>query len=760
MSKSLAWLWLVLVLAAVAHVGAVSWHGLPLQSDIMALLPREDGDDVIQRAKDRMLGALAERAVVLVGHGERGIARAQAEALGRRLAEAGVARPGVSVPTDAAIRRLGETYFPHRAGLLAEADRERLLAGDGAALATRALSQVYGFGGPADSRLLARDPFLLFPAFLSGVPLPGSRLAVDDGMLSTRDADGTTWVMVELSLADTPFALGLQRRLAAEIAAMRAAAPPDLRLLRLGTVFFAEAGARNGISEAAAIGAVSLAGVVVLVLLVFRSATPLLLTTAAIAVGLVTALSACLLLFGSLHVAAQLFGAGLIGVAVDYALHYFGQAFTQRRDPAERLAHVRPGLVLGLATSVLGYACLGLAPFPGLRQVAVFSGIGLAGAFLTVVLWFPLLDRLPPRALNPRVAGAVSGLWRLWAEDGHRRARLWLAAALLAVAALGTWRLEVDDDWRRQQRLPPDLVAEQAEAQRLIGFGRAHQFLVVEGGSEQQVLEREEELGRALGQRTGWLAVARFVPSAKRQAENARLVETALTAPHLESYRARIGLPAAPPEPPPPRPLEPADLSAAGGLPFLDLLVVDGLTHMVALDSGMDLEAVRNAAEGVPGVRFVDPTADMNGLLKTYRHRALALLALSAALSLPLLAWRYGWGGAVMVLAPAVVALTATPAILALFGMPFSFFGAMALVLVLSIATDYAIFCAEDRRRDPATLFAVFLATATTLLSFGLLALSSLAAVRAFGATMLVGVALAFILAPSVTRRRWNIPER
>jgi predicted exporter len=45
-------------------------------------------------------------------------------------------------------------------------------------------------------------------------------------------------------------------------------------------------------------------------------------------------------------------------------------------------------------------------------------------------------------------------------------------------------------------------------------------------------------------------------------------------------------------------------------------------------------------------------------------------------------------------------------------------------------------------------MLAVALAAGTALLSFGLLALSDVAAVHAFGTTMTVGILLAFVLAP------------
>lgn len=748
-----ALLWLLVVLAAIVHVAMIARHGLPLESDIMALLPREDRDHSVQAAKDRMVKVLAERVVVLVGHAERDSARRHAALLRQRLVEAGVTRPGSDIPSDEAIKRLGAAYFPHHAGLLADADRERLADGRGEELVTRALSQIFGFAGPADARLLARDPFLLFPAFLGGLPVPGNRLVLDDGMLGTV-ADGTTWIMVNLTLAGEPYALDFQQRFIAAFDAVQGEGAPGLRVLRLGALFYAHAGADQAMEESSRIGIISLIGTVLLVVVVFRSVGPLLLSVTAIAAGLVVALSVCLALFGSVHVAAQLFGASLIGIAVDYALLYFGRVFAPRADPARRLAHILPGMVLGMATTVIGYASLALSPFPGLKQVALFSAVGLVGSFLTVVLWFPLLDRIPSRALDHRVERGVTLLWRVWTEASFRRFRQAFVAVLVLAALVGLSKLQVDDDVRHQQGLSPALAAEQAEIRRLVGFGQAGQFFLVEGENEQQVLEREEELAAVLAGRIGWQSVARYIPSAKRQAANAALVEDALNLPHLGAYRARLGMAEPPPGPMPEHPLTLADIRATGALPVLDVLVLNQRQHVVNLDDLRDVTALRDLTKGLDGIRLIDPAGDFSVLLGVYRYRALALLALSGVLMAPLLAWRYGWRGSLRLLVPAGGAIALTPPLVALAGVDFSFFAAMALVMVLSIGTDYGVFCAEDRERDPATLVSIFLAMVTTLLSFGLLAFSEMVAVRAFGATMLVGVFLAFMLAPTVALRR------
>ncbi len=762
MRRALAVIWLAAVLMAGTHVAWVAWHGLPLQTDLMALLPREDRDPQIQRAKDRIAETVSQRVVILVGHPRAASARAGAAALQTALLQSGLILPASDIPAADALKRLGTLAFRHRAGLLSLTDRAKLMGGEAQAIMDRAMAQIYGFAGMADGRLLAHDPFLLFPAFLADLPVPAHRLSLDQGWPSITE-DGITWVAVTGVLAEPATALAFQRRFIAGFAAAEnaaQAAAPGLQLRRLGTLFYAQAGAARAMAESSTIGLISLVGCIGLIVLAFRAVTPLVLGITALAIGMLAALSACLALFGQLHVAAQLFGASLIGVAVDYALLYFGQMFSPDAAPRHRLAKILPGLTLGMATTAIGYGTLALSPFPGLHQVAVFSAVGLVASFLTVVLWFPLLDRTPSISLPPLPRRLAAGLWSFWGEPRFARHRVAAVALLVVAAGLGLMRLQVEDDVRRQQALDPTLAAEQADIQRLTGFGQTSQFFVVAGADREQVLRREEALGDRLaglvakGILAGWQSPARFVPSVERQNSNRALVADKLVGPHLAAYDAGLGMTRAAPDPDA-GPLTLDDITATGALPLLPALMIEDGLHMVTLDGLKDVAQLRAAAHGLDGVRFVDPTGDLGDLLGAYRRRAVALLAISAVLMVPLLALRYGLRHAIRVMVPPVAAIAMAPPLLALLGQPFTFFSAMALVLALSIGTDYAVFCAEDRgRRDPVTLFSVGLALSTTLLSFGLLAFSQMAAMRSFGLTMLAAVALAFLLAPMAGRVR------
>src|SRR5262249_45463320 len=204
------------------------------------------------------------------------------------------------------------------------------------------------------------------------------------------------------------------------------------------------------------------------------------------------------------------------------------------------------GMTLGLATTLLGYGALMLAPFPGLRQLAVFSVVGLLAAYLTVVLWLPRLDRggLPPQrgrllaAAEPAPGFLQACKWR------PVRAIMLALAVFAAVAGLLSFR--TDDDVRRLQALAPELLRDQEEIRGLIGVTAANQYLLIEAIDDETALRRGEAIQPILAQLsqnaaiTSALTPAMFVPSAERQAENRRLRISALEAPHLARHLAML----------------------------------------------------------------------------------------------------------------------------------------------------------------------------------------------------------------------------
>ena len=102
---------------------------------------------------------------------------------------------------------------------------------------------------------------------------------------------------------------------------------------------------------------------------------------------------------------------------------------------------------------------------------------------------------------------------------------------------------------------------------------------------------------------------------------------------------------------------------------------------------------------------------------------------------------------------PSLIGGCAGIAITAISGTPLNLFNLLALILILGIGIDYSLFFAELKPTDNnhhrrSTLLAITLSALTTVLSFGLLALSATQAIHSFGITVLTGIIIAWLLAP------------
>jgi predicted exporter len=172
-----------------------------------------------------------------------------------------------------------------------------------------------------------------------------------------------------------------------------------------------------------------------------------------------------------------------------------------------------------------------------------------------------------------------------------------------------------------------------------------------------------------------------------------------------------------------------------------------GPAGVVMLDAVRDAERLRSAVAGAEGVVLVDRVADVSALLRDHRVTAsLGIVAVYVLIYLAL-ALRYGARDALVILLPPAGAALLTLGLLGWIGSPLNLFNLLALLLVLGMGVDYAIFLREGRRTQPTVLLAIGLSAFTTWISFGLLSLSATPFVRSMGLTLAAGIALVFVLA-------------
>ncbi|OZY44788.1 MMPL family transporter [Pseudomonas lundensis] len=765
--RSERWLprgFLILLLAVLAVAGWQWRQGAPLSANLMALVPGDAPDALQLRAEQRMQEPLNREMLVLVGSADRQQAINMAQQLGEQWQASGLFEQ-VQWNLQADLPALREQLLRGRLAMLSAADREQLIAHPDAFIEQRVQALFDPFTG--FSLVPSQDDWLgLTGRIQNSQPQRGAvQLDIGSGALMAH-ADGKQWVLLRARTQGNAFDLTLPMQVAALLEQSRAqAATQQVELLAASGLLYAASGQQQASREITWVGGGATVGILLLLLLAFRR-WRVLLAFVPVLVGMLFGAVACVAFFGSMHVMTLVLGSSLIGVAVDYPLHYLSKSWSLkpwRSWPALRLT--LPGLSLSLATSCIGYLALAFTPFPALTQIAIFSAAGLVGAYLSAVCLLPALLNgvvLRPAQWPLNVAQCLLNARQALLKKVPTPA---LLALLLMFCAAGLWQLNSKNDIRQWVSAPPQLMTQAQAIARITGYQPTSQFFLVRADTEQQLLERQaalsERLDALIGKGTlqGYLALNQLV-SPPREQQRLRAALSALPRHWQPLLALGVPLPALQNELAQLQALPEQRIDAALNGPLAEpwrLLWLgrdaDGVAAMVSLQGLNDASLLREQARDLPGVELVDRLGDLNSVFAATQISAAELKLLSCALIVLLLIAPFGLGGAVRIVALPLLAALCSLASLGWLGQPLTLFSLFGLLLVTAISVDYAILMREQIGGAAVSLLGTLLAALTTWLSFGLLAVSSTPAVSNFGLSVSLGLAFSFILAPWAARQ-------
>ncbi|MGY0505770.1 MMPL family transporter [Luteimonas sp. e5] len=524
--------------------------------------------------------------------------------------------------------------------------------------------------------------------------------------------------------------------------------------------------------EASRLGLIAGIGVLLVLLLAYRSWRHPLVGALPLASAGVVGLATVSLLFADIHGITIAFGFTLLGVAQDYPVHLFSQ---QRPGLAPRLAAraIWPTLATGVVSTCIGYLAFLASGVDGLKQLAAFTVSGLLTAALTTRFLLPLLLTEPRHdlATQPmlgRLQGAVTRLPRL---PGVALAVLALAAIAVAMLAPGPFW---ENDLSRLTPAPADLISRDVRLRDELGAPDVRYLLALDGADVEAVLEAGEALQpkleelREAGVIGGWDMAARYLPSAAlqraRQARlpapaqlrtelDAALADSPFRADAFDDFLADVETARTA------RPLTLADLRDTALGPLLDGLLREGdgrATALVSLSAISDDARFLEAAHAA-GLHPLDLKTTSESLVAQYRERVLWSLLVAAVLLAGMVALMLRDARrSVAVLLPMLLTTLLVVALLRAFGVELNLFHLVALILAAGLGLDYALFfnhAGDDGRQQRRTLHALLVCAVTTLLVFALLALSAIPVLRAIGLTVSLGVVCNFMLGLLLTRR-------
>ncbi|MCX2961333.1 MMPL family transporter [Rodentibacter caecimuris] len=566
---------------------------------------------------------------------------------------------------------------------------------------------------------------------------------MDNGMLYTEQ-DGITWVLLrgELAQAETVKPVHTLLNMVGENRLLAEA--KQATFLVTGAALFTADAQQKAETESSVMSVLCISLILILLLFVFRTWRIVWLFLP-ILVGMLSGLCGVILGFGQVHILTIVIGTSLVGVLIDFPLHWLASSlFASNWQGTQAMRSLRFTFLISLLITFVGYALLGFTHLPILKQTALFSMVALVGAVLTTIFILPNLfwhwQVACPSLFLSKVRSILD---RFFTQPFHKITILFWV--LFSVA--GIYQTQWQDDIRQWVALPDEMLKEAQQIAQLTGVNLSSQYLLVIAPDDEKLLQKESELTEQLLQKgIAFQAVSQWLmPKAQQQAWGERLsqlppksyavmeqigvsVSEIRQATHQLKTTKTVSLNEA--------------LQTQIGQGWQGFYLGKLEDNQVASLVRVNLQAGQSAEQFANGkdIFWQDKRAHLNASFEHTRNQAAWLKLLSFILA-GILLWRFGGiKRGVMMLLPPLLAIVMTIAVFGWFGLPIGLFSLFGLLLVSAIGVDYTAYMQTAQEPLSNKRIAILLAALTTLISFMLLGISSTPAVAIFGLSVSIGV--------------------
>lgn len=272
--------------------------------------------------------------------------------------------------------------------------------------------------------------------------------------------------------------------------------------------------------------AVALAVVLIFIVLYtsFRRFSDIFWIGISISVGWLFAIGCISLLKDGISMIVIGIGSVIIGIAVNYPLHFIDHLKHEKNKRNALKDMVQP-LLIGNITTVSAFLCLVLLDAEAMRDLGIFSSLMLIGTILFVLILLPVLV---PSRCSGTPTGIVPGHFSL-PKLSTKLARTipWAVAVITFILFFFSINTSFDSNIQNinymtsSQRANLQLLTssmEQTDSARLL-------YVVAEGETMEEALRNNEDLLRSLDTLPGIRQISgigRLIPSKRKQEENAQ----------------------------------------------------------------------------------------------------------------------------------------------------------------------------------------------------------------------------------------------
>ncbi|OOH90632.1 hypothetical protein BMT54_04145 [Pasteurellaceae bacterium 15-036681] len=741
----------IFLIAIAVLFGVQLAGGKWLQTDLQALLPKDQHWAEVQKQADHLQEQqLNKQVIALVGHSDPQQAFISAEKVAQNWQQSTLFQQ-IDFQTQPSLEQLRTEISLLKFALLPNHIKQQLLNQPKDYFQHYAEQIANPFG--QTNLLSLEQDWLGFGRFVlaQSQNLSALQWNSENGTIY-REVDGITWILVRGELSQANIINPQQDLLQLVEQSQLIAQQQGGELLITGTSLFASLAKQQAESESTLMSVLGISLTLLLLVGAFRSIRVLWLFLP-IGIGMLCGVVATIALFGHIHILTLVIGTSLIGVLIDFPLHWLASSlFATNWQPTQAMAKLRFTFLVSLLVTLLGYGLLGFTALPVLQQTALFSAVALVGAICATMLYLPhCFANFQPRKRS-FFAINLPSINPLWQKVG--------ATMLLIFVACGLYQSKWQDDIRQWVSMPTMLLQQAQKIGEITGINLGNQYFLVIAQNNEELLNKEQRLIDKLqllqndGKIEQYQGLSQWIVSIEQQQQFANQLINKIQAedyailqeigvPETEikqaiqalSNKQFVGLEQA--------------LNTQLGQGWQNLYFnnveqnyVASLVKVSGIKDSQHLIALANHQD----IYWQDKRADLNQQFQQTRDQAAWLKLISFALA-SLLLWRlFGFKAGVKLLAIPLSAIVITIAIFGWLGISINLFAMFGLLLVSAIGIDYTAYMQTAKEPLNAKRVAVSLAALTTLISFMLLSLSSTPAVASFGLSVSIGVLFSVLI--------------
>ena len=507
-------------------------------------------------------------------------------------------------------------------------------------------------------------------------------------------------------------------------------------------------------------------------LLIFAFPRPLigLLALLPSTVGAIAALFVCSFLFKSMSMLAVGFGGAIMGFTVDLGITYllfldqphetYGKRITREVWSAELLA---------VLTTVGSFLLLLISDFKIMAEIGVFSALGVGFALIFVLFVFPLIFPSMPASTRQSNPVLLNSLRKI---ASPAKWKLVVTGLFGLVMLFFSWPV-FNVDLNAMNSVSSESINAEQKMQKIWGglSGKCYIFLTAQSvsqlqGENDQLLKflsadvQQEKLSNV------FLPSVLF-PSVQKSQENLEAWRTFWNKGRLSKFKHDLALAArengfAPAAFEPfwkvigTKNIEPKEIPEK----YFEFLGISktatGYTQLSLLNTDKNYDADDFFSRLIPtGTAKLFDVGLFNKRLGEFLKNIFIQIALITGIGIVLIVFLYylDWLISLAVLAPITFALLATLGTLKIIGHPLDIPSIMLWIVIMGMGINYSIYYACFYQRYPdenhpamdTVKLAMFLASFTTLIGFGVLAFARHSLLRSIGLTSLLGIGYSII---------------